>query len=478
VGNSNAKTYLDFLRTRSIAVQLLSSRVTVQVVLARFPVRAALIRRAGTVCSQFSLSFDNGVRFLLRRAIEGQGRNRCGMEACLPWTHIPVQAPSRLNFKTESDFTSPFVVRESLPCENEAFLVRGLTMLQLKFSALKNSIGARAAFLISIVFALSVLVPQVSSEQSVRSELVQLQRRNGLRLVAVRDNKVFTVSYVSRTLIQSKRFIEKGSVETGTVSPDGATIAMSLCLDPGFTHPTPNSTDCPAGFVFATVRPDGSELKEFRDFANPGLAFCWSHDKSKVVLNMEDRRQGRYAPYNLAIVDLESGSTEIVDESRDVFVDPQCWSPDDKRLVYTVNKESAIRIVRLYDTYTKKSRDIASGGHPTWSPDGNWVAFIECPPSLRGCKYYGIETSNNEQKLLFKKDGETGLSWSPDSRFVAYVDGASALEKTPSEQLREMLRLRVRRLDDGAELPVADFFDGDIMWFDWVASPSKASAPE
>jgi WD40 repeat protein len=371
-----------------------------------------------------------------------------------------------------------FVARAALPCENEAILARELTVFQLMFSALKNNIGARAVFLISIVFALSVLVPQVSSKLSVRSELVQLQDRNGLRLVAVRDNKIFTVSYASRTLIQSKRFIEKGSVETGTVSPDGATVAISLCLDPGFTHPTPNWTDCPAGFVFATVRPDGSDLKEYRDYANPAPSFCWSHDMSKIVLNMQARRQARYAPYNLEIVNLETGSTEIVDESRYVFVDPQCWSPDDKRLVYTVNKESAIRIVRLYDTDTKKSRDIASGGHSTWSPDGKWIAFIECPPTLRGCKYYGIETSTNEQKLLFKKDAETGLSWTPDSRFVAYVDGASALERTPSEQLREMLRLRVRRLDDGAEVPVADFFDGDFMWFNWVSLPSKASVPD
>lgn len=356
--------------------------------------------------------------------------------------------------------------------------MRGLAVFQPMLGALKNSIGARAAFLVSTVFAFSVLVPQVSSKPSVRSELMQLQNRNGLRLVAVRDNKVFTVSYADRTLTQSKPFIEKGTTEGGTVSPDGATVAISLCLDPGFTHPTPNSTDCPAGVVFATVRPDGSRLKEYREFANPAPWFCWSHYMSKVVLNMEDRRQGRYAPYNLEIVDLATGSTEIVDESRAVFVDSQCWSPDDKRLVYTVNKESAIRIVRLYDTDTKKSRDIASGGHTTWSPDGKWIAFIECPPSLRGCKYYGIETSTNDQRLLFKKDGETGLSWTPDSRFVAYVDGASALERTPSEHLREMLRLRVRRLDDGAELPVADFFDGHIMWFDWVSLALKASAPD
>lgn len=343
-------------------------------------------------------------------------------------------------------------------------------MFQFTFSILKNNTAERAICLISIWIALLVLVLQVSSKQSVRSELVRLQNQSGLRLVAVRDNKLFTVSYASRTLDQSKPFVAKGTAGTGTVSPDGATVAISLCLDPGITNPTPYRSECPAGFVLATVRPDGSNLKEYRDFANPGLGFCWSHDMSKLVLTMVDRRQDRYAPFSLQIVDLATERTEIIDDGREAFVDSQCWSPDDKRLVYTVNKPSAVRIVRMYDTETKKSRDIASGGHATWSPDGNRIAFIDCPPSLRGCKYYGVEPSTNKQKLLFKKDGQTGLSWSPDSRFVAYVDIASALERTPSQQLREMLRLRVRRLDDGSEQPVADFFDGDIMWFDWVSS--------
>ncbi len=193
---------------------------------------------------------------------------------------------------------------------------------------------------------------------------------------------------------------------------------------------------------------------------------------------MADRRQGRFAPSKLQIVDLVSESTEIIDDGLLAFVDPQCFSPDDKRVVYTVNHDGGIRTARMYDTGTKTSRKIANGGHPTWSPDGHWIAFLYCPPSLRGCKYYGIETSTNEQKLFFKKDGQTGLSWSPDSRFVAYVDIAGALERTPSEQLREMLRLRVRRLHDGAEQPYADFFDGDIMWFDWVNVPLKSPVPD
>ncbi len=255
----------------------------------------------------------------------------------------------------------------------------------------------------------------------------------------------------------------------GVVSPDGTSVAISLCLDPGITHPTPYGSECPGGVFLAIVRTDGSDLRVYRDFANPGLGVCWSHDMSKLALNMDDKRQGQNAPFDLQILDLKTGATELIGDGSEAFVDSQCWSPDDKQVIYTVNKPLGIQIVRIYDTQQKKSKDLANGSHATWSPDGNWIAFLYCPPSLRGCKYYGIRTSTNKQTLLFKTDGETGLSWSPDSRFVAYVNGANAFERTPSQQLREMRRLRVRRLEDNAEDSFADFFDGDIMWFDWVS---------
>jgi WD40 repeat protein len=341
-------------------------------------------------------------------------------------------------------------------------------MFRIKLNGAICSLAARTGFPLAVSFAMFLFVPLVSSRESVRSELVQLQNHHGLRLVSVRDNKVFTVSFADHSMNQSKAFIDKGTAMYGVVSPDGTSVAISLCLDPGITHPTAYRSECPGGIVLAIVRTDGSDLRVYRDFANPGLGVCWSHDMSKLALNMDDKRQGQNAPFDLQILDLKTGATELIDDGAEAFVDSQCWSPDDKQVIYTVNKPLGLQIVRLYDTQGKKSKDLASGGHATWSPDGKWIAFLYCPPSLRGCKYYAIRTSTSKQELLFKTDGETGLSWSPDSRFVAYVNGASAFERTPSQQLREMRRLRVRRLEDNAEDSFADFFDGDIMWFDFV----------
>jgi hypothetical protein len=51
---------------------------------------------------------------------------------------------------------------------------------------------------------------------------------------------------------------------------------------------------------------------------------------------------------------------------------------------------------------------------------------------------------------------------------VAYVNGAGAWERSPSQLMREMVRLRVRRLEDNSVASFADFFDGDTMDFQWV----------
>jgi hypothetical protein len=59
---------------------------------------------------------------------------------------------------------------------------------------------------------------------------------------------------------------------------------------------------------------------------------------------------------------------------------------------------------------------------------------------------------------------------------VAYVNMAVATERTPSQQMREMDRLRVRRLEDNAVDSFTDFFDGETMNFQWVKDPDNNSS--
>jgi hypothetical protein len=301
-----------------------------------------------------------------------------------------------------------------------------------------------------------------SSDESVRSELVQLQKQTGLSLVSLLDNKAYVVTFAKRKLSEGEPLSETGTVMSGVFADDGTKIAVDFCRQPGLT---PGTTECPGGRIFAILQSDGS-VREFGYLANPHYP-CWSHDSSKLAFSAQDRRKGRYSPTELQIFDLGTEETQTIGNDSG-FVDSQCWSADDKHVVYTASNMGGHGVVSVYDLELKTSRVFSKGSRATWSPDGNWIALMDCPPSGWGCKYYAVRPSGDERKLLFTSESATALWWSPDSRFVAYVNAAGTLERTPPQQLREMVRLRVRRLEDNSTGSFADFFDGDTMDFQWL----------
>jgi WD40 repeat protein len=313
-----------------------------------------------------------------------------------------------------------------------------------------------------------LLVPSALSRESARSELIRFQKQEGLSLVSVRDNKIYVVSFAKRRLGEPQTLPVEGTIINGGLSEDGARIAVASCKGAELTPQTSNRIPCPAGTVLAVLRTDGSDSQVYDNLGNPEYMACWSHDNSKLALVVADRGRGRYTLPELQILDLATGTTQVVPGGTKSFVDPQCWSPDDKQLVYTSDNMATHGRSSIYDVDCKTSREFSVGTRPTWSPDGNWIAVMDCPPSLFGCKYYAVRPSGDERKLLFKSEAATSLWWSPDSRFVAYVNMAGFFERTPSQQLREMVRLRVRRLEDNSVDSFADFFDGDLMEFQWV----------
>jgi Tol biopolymer transport system component len=155
----------------------------------------------------------------------------------------------------------------------------------------------------------------------------------------------------------------------------------------------------------------------------------------------------------LEIFNLGSGVDQTVAPSVKELTS-QCWSSDDKKIVYEAGDG-----VRIYEVGNDKSSTVlAPGGkEPTWSPDGNWIAFRE------GDTFYEIRPDGRDKRKLFhRRDVYTPLWWSPDSRLVAYV----ALVPFAID---DFYRLRVRRLEDNSDDWVAE---GQIAGeYQWLISP-------
>jgi len=271
------------------------------------------------------------------------------------------------------------------------------------------------------LFIVTLWTMGAMAEEPVRQELARQQQETGLTLASI-YGKMATVGFAGRSYKEEKLQVTNGPPNEGAVSRDGENIAFEL------------SSDRPYRRFLGTARVDGSGFREYPDVVSPN-SFCWSNDKSKLALNAALRR---HLHGELLIVGLDSKVTQEVEASG--FVTSQCWSPDDKQIVYGVGDS-----IRIYDLAGKKWRELAKGEEPTWSPDGNWIAFHHDDA------YYAIRPSGADRKQLFNQKGiRTGLWWSPDGRVVAYM--CLGGEYKPNRDFDFAPRqLRVRRLADNSD---------------------------
>ena len=299
-----------------------------------------------------------------------------------------------------------------------------------------------AAFSLLLVISLPVVaVPQ--SKESVRAELIRLQKQTGLTLASLGFG-LNVALFDKRTLVQIP--ISTGpAIMTGTISRDGTEIIVSRLR-------------ASASDSLELLRTDGSDSRKLPltyagAMVSPVQSLCWSYDKSRLAVGIH-----RGSPeLKLEILNLGSGVDQTVAPSVKEQIS-QCWSSDDKSIVYEAGDG-----VRIYDVGSDKSSTLlAPGGKdPTWSPDGNWIAFRD------GNTFYEIRPDGRDKKkLLHRRDVYSPLWWSPDSRFVAYI----ALARFAIDDVYE---LRVRRLEDNSDDWVAE---GQIAGeYQWVISPQLVS---
>jgi TolB protein len=190
----------------------------------------------------------------------------------------------------------------------------------------------------------------------------------------------------------------------------------------------------------ALVNADGSGLRYF-DFDRPGQA-TWQvgatfPDGRRVLfLSMEPRRDGPGRPFDeyytqtpthLWVHDLETGSLEEIctRERLAPFVTPALLLGRERLLVQVVrNKVGQIFSVRLDGTdareFTRAGEGLPYG--LSLRPDGRRVAFHLASP--QGYQVWTCDPDGASRVRIAARPGHLyfGTSWSPDGRWILYVD--------------------------------------------------------
>jgi hypothetical protein len=177
-----------------------------------------------------------------------------------------------------------------------------------------------------------------------------------------------------------------------------------------------------AGDDIYIVRPDGSELTRLTYIEGYKRANSWSSD-GKWIIYSQTVGEPRQAEVDLYEIEVETRFVRQITNTEGIYEHSPVYSPGGDEIVYSSIKEGPGQEFHLYimnrngsDVRQISEIPIFSG---MISPDGKRIAYS----SLDECEdIYIIDLSTSRiQKLTALPGSETHPSWSPDGEWLAFM---------------------------------------------------------
>lgn len=194
-------------------------------------------------------------------------------------------------------------------------------------------------------------------------------------------------------------------------SPNGEKIAFSGGLP--LTQRQPN--------IFVVSVADNI-IQRLTDSPASQNDLSWSPDGNKMVFTF------LHTNLDLAIINLEDNKTNTLTFTVGDEHHP-AWSPDGKKIVYLYfDSSSSSKASELWvmDYESKTSNKILDAevaySNIDWSPNGEWIAYIDIKVKSNCGDIYLIRPDGSDKSRIMELPScASSLSWSPNGEFIAFT---------------------------------------------------------
>ena len=187
-------------------------------------------------------------------------------------------------------------------------------------------------------------------------------------------------------------------------------------------------------FEIYVMDADGGNQRRLTNNSDADLSPSWSPDGKRIAFmsNRDGHVIDGWPTYEIYVMDDDGGNQQNLTNNPDYDMSPS-WSPDGKRIAFASDREEPLRSFDIYvmdadgSNPQRLTNDPFDDRDPSWSPDGERIVFrarrdghFENNSDITYEIYVMDADGGNEQRLTNDPFDDRHPSWSPDGERIAF----------------------------------------------------------